>query len=70
MIQGHPDEIEGNTVFFNNAYVIDSLMYKHIIPTIYALEGSVINSYYFRGWTTLRLTDDLLSYTAGHTWFC
>ena len=54
-----PDEIEGNTIFFNNAYAIDSLMYKHIIPTIYALEGSVINSYYFRAWTTMRLTNDL-----------
>ena len=54
-----PDEIEGNTIFFNNAYVIDSLMYKHIIPTIYALEGSVINSFYFRGWSTFRLTNNL-----------
>lgn len=54
-----PDEIEGNTVFFNNAYAIDSLMYKHIVPTIYAVEGSVVNSFYFRGWSTLRLTDDL-----------
>lgn len=52
-----PDKIEGNTIYFNNAYVIDNLLYKHMIPNIYALEGSVINSYYLRGWSTLRLND-------------
>jgi len=54
-----PDKLEGNTIFFNNAYVIDSLLYKHMIPTIYGLEGSVINSYYLRGWSTFKLNDSL-----------
>jgi len=54
-----PDDLEGNLLYFNNAYVIDSLMYKHIVPSVYALEGSVINSYYLRGWSTFKLNDSL-----------
>lgn len=54
-----PNKLEGNAIFFNNAYVIDGLLYKHMIPTIYAFDGSVINSYYVRGWSTLNLTDKL-----------
>ena len=54
-----PDKIEGNFIFFNNAYTLDNLLFKHVIPTAYALEGSVINSYYLRGWSTLKLTDSL-----------
>jgi hypothetical protein len=34
-------------------------MYKHIIPNIYRIEGSVINSYYGRAWGTVKLLDHL-----------
>ncbi len=54
-----PDELEGNNVYFNNAYAIDNLLFKHVVPGIYALEGSVINSFYFRGWSTLKLHDSI-----------
>ena len=35
------------------------LLFKHIIPTIYATEGSVINSWYLRGWTTVKMNETL-----------
>lgn len=54
-----PDKLEGNVLFFNNAFAVDNLLFKHVVPTIYAMEGSVINSFYFRTWSTLRLTDSL-----------
>ncbi|MER3446889.1 MAG: hypothetical protein C4291_08635 [Candidatus Dadabacteria bacterium] len=52
--------IEGNAITFSPAYNIDNLLFKHIIPTIYGLEGSVINASYVRGWTTARLADRVL----------
>ncbi len=52
-----PDKLEGNGIFFNNAYTIDNLLFKHIIPTIYAIEGSVINSWYLRGWATVKMNE-------------
>jgi len=54
-----PAKLEGNAIFFNNAYTVDNLLFKHMIPNIYALEGSVINSWYFRLWSTLRLTESV-----------
>jgi len=54
-----PDKLEGGGIFFNNAFTIDNLLFKHIIPTVYATEGSVINSWYFRGWSTVRLNESL-----------
>lgn len=54
-----PGELEGNVLFFNNAFTVDNLLFKHVVPTVYASEGSVINSFYFRTWSTLRLSDSL-----------
>lgn len=54
-----PDKLEGNAIFFNNAYVIDNLLFKHVIPNIYAVEGSVINSGYVKAHTTLNLSNSL-----------
>lgn len=54
-----PDELEGNNIYFNNAYVVDNLLFKHVIPGIYALEGSVINALYFRSWSTFQLLDSV-----------
>ena len=54
-----PDKLEGNAIFFNNAYTVDNLLFKHIIPNIYANEGSVTNSLYLRVWSTLKLNEVL-----------
>lgn len=54
-----PNKLEGNGIFFNNAYTIDNLLFKHIIPNIYANEGSVTNSWYLRAWTTLKLNEGI-----------
>jgi len=53
------NKLEGNAIFFNNAYTIDSLLYKHVIPNVYALEGSVINSLYLRLFSTFKLHDSV-----------
>jgi hypothetical protein len=52
-------DVEGNAIVFSPAYNLDNLMYKHIIPNIYRIEGSVINSYYGRAWGTVKLLDHL-----------
>jgi hypothetical protein len=52
-----PDKLEGSAIFFNNAYTADNLLFKHMMPNIYAVEGSVINSGYVRAWTTVKLLD-------------
>ena len=41
-----PNTIEGNALPFSPAYNVDNLLFKHMIPTIYQIEGSVINAYY------------------------
>ena len=50
-------DFEGNVVAFSPAYNIDNLLFKHIIPSIYGLENSVINAFYVRGWMTAKLLD-------------
>jgi hypothetical protein len=55
-------ELEGNVIVFNPAYNIDYLLFKHMIPTIYQIEGSVINAFYARAWATVKLLD-YLSFT-------
>lgn len=50
-------DFQGNVLAFSAAYNIDNLLFKHIIPTIYGLENSVINAYYARAWTTVKLLD-------------
>ncbi len=54
-----PDKLEGGGIFFNNAFVIDNLLFKHMIPTVYGVEGSVINSWYLRTWARVGLSDSL-----------
>jgi hypothetical protein len=49
---------EGGLVF-SPAYNLDNLMFKHMIPTIYQIEGSVINAFYARAWGTVKLLDNL-----------
>ena len=38
--------IEGNALPFSPAYNVDNLLFKHVIPTVYDIEGSVINAIY------------------------
>lgn len=52
-------DVEGNAIVFSPAYNLDNLMYKHIIPNLYRIEGSVINSYYGRAWGTVKIADPL-----------
>ena len=54
-----PDKLEGGAIFFNNAYTVDNLLFKHMIPNIYAAEGSVINSGYTRSWSTIKLSNSI-----------
>ncbi|MCZ6791624.1 MAG: hypothetical protein O7C70_07485 [Candidatus Dadabacteria bacterium] len=60
---GDPDDnaIRGNEsgLFFNPAYNIDTLLFKHMLPNIYQTEGSVINAYYARVWTTVKVVDSI-----------
>lgn len=51
--------IEGNALPFSPAYNVDNLLFKHMIPTIYQIEGSVINAYYGKVYANLKLADNL-----------
>lgn len=51
--------IEGGLVYFNPAYNLDNLLFKHMIPNIYQVESSVYNAYYARAWGTVKLIDEL-----------
>lgn len=53
------DATEGGVIFFNPAYNIDNLLFKHMIPNIYQVESSVFNAYYARIWGTVKLIDEL-----------
>jgi len=54
-----PSELEGSAIYFSNAYTVDNLLFKHMIPNIYAAEGSVINSGYVRAWSTFKLSNSI-----------
>ena len=52
-------EIEGNALPFSPAYNVDNLLFKHVIPTVYNIEGSVINAIYARVYANMKLSDNL-----------
>ncbi|NIQ14944.1 MAG: hypothetical protein GTO02_11295 [Candidatus Dadabacteria bacterium] len=54
---GDTADFEGNLLPFSGAFQIDNLLFKHMIPTIYQIDASVINAYYARAWATLKLSD-------------
>lgn len=54
-----PLTIEGNALPFSPAYNVDNLLFKHVIPTIYQIEGSVINAIYARLYANIQLSDNL-----------
>ena len=51
--------IEGNALPFSPAYNVDNLLFKHVIPTAYDIEGSVINAIYARVYANMRLSENL-----------
>ena len=56
---GNTKEIEGNALPFSPAYNVDNLLFKHVIPTIYNIEGSVINAIYARAYANMKLSENL-----------
>ena len=54
-----PLTIEGNALPFSPAYNVDNLLFKHVIPTIYNIEGSVINAIYAKVYANMRLSENL-----------
>ena len=51
--------IEGNALPFSPAYNVDNLLFKHVIPTIYQIEGSVINAIYTKVYANMKLSENL-----------
>ena len=45
--------IEGNALPFSPAYNVDNLLFKHVIPTVYNIEGSVINAIYAKAYANV-----------------
>ena len=54
-----PLTIEGNALPISPAYNLDNLLFKHVIPTIYNIEGSVINAIYARVYANMQLSENL-----------
>jgi len=54
-----PLTIEGNALPFSPAYNVDNLLFKHVIPTVYQIEGSVINAIYARAYANMTLAENL-----------
>ena len=57
--------IEGNALPFSPAYNADNLLFKHVIPTIYQIEGSVINAIYVRAYANMSLAENLGVHSSG-----
>jgi len=51
--------IEGNALPFSPAYNVDNLLFKHVIPTVYNIEGSVINAIYARAYANVSLAENI-----------
>ena len=51
--------IEGNALPFSPAYNVDNLLFKHVIPTIYSIEASVINAIYAKVYANMKLSENL-----------
>ena len=51
--------IEGNALPFSPAYNVDNLLFKHVIPTVYDIEGSVINAIYAKVYANMKLSENL-----------
>ncbi len=56
---GNTRDIEGNALPISPAYNVDNLLFKHVIPTVYQIEGSVINAIYAKAYANMRLSENL-----------
>ena len=56
---GTTSAIEGNALPFSPAYNVDNLLFKHVIPTAYDIEGSVINAIYAKVYANMKLSENL-----------
>ena len=56
---GSTVDVEGNALPFSPAYNVDNLLFKHVIPTVYDIEGSVINAIYAKLYANMRLSENL-----------
>ena len=56
---GTTTDVEGNALPFSPAYNVDNLLFKHVIPTAYDIEGSVINAIYARVYANMKLSENL-----------
>ena len=56
---GSTVKIEGNALPFSPAYNVDNLLFKHVIPTIYNIEASVINAIYAKVYANMQLSENL-----------
>ncbi len=54
-----PLKIEGNALPFSPAYNVDNLLFKHVIPTVYQIEGSVINAIYAKLYANMQIAENL-----------
>ncbi len=54
-----PNKIEGNALPFSPAYNVDNLLFKHVIPTVYQIEGSVINAFYAKMYANMQIAENL-----------
>ena len=57
--EGGTPEVEGNALPFSPAYNVDNLLFKHVIPTIYQIEASVINAIYVKAYANMKLSENL-----------
>ena len=51
------DDYEGEVIRGNAAYEVDNLLFKHVIPSLYGKDGSIINSKYFKVDADMPMTD-------------
>lgn len=56
---GTTPDIEGNALPFSPAYNVDNLLFKHVVPTLYDIEGSVINAIYAKAYANMQLADNI-----------
>ena len=42
------NDYQGAVIRGNSSYEVDNLLFKHVIPSLYGLEGSIINAEYFK----------------------
>ena len=52
-------KLEGDVLPFSPAYNVDNLLFKHVIPTIYNKDASVMNAIYARAYANMKFSDTI-----------